>query len=84
MLWDFWDKDIDTAERLFDSIKNCFEKTAEHLTKVKKMDQHPKMLLNLKNTMTDRCSVDDCVDDLLEQWKTEIAKVTIDGFNEMG
>ena len=33
--------------------------------------------------MTDRHSVNDCVDDLLEQWKTEIGKVTIDGFNEM-
>ena len=56
------------------------EKTAGYLTKVKKTDQLPKMLLNLKNTMTDRHSVNDCVDDLLEQWKTE---VTIDGFNEM-
>ena len=27
--------------------------------------------------------MNDCVDDLLEQWKTETAKVTIDGFNEM-
>ena len=78
-----FDEDIGTAERLFDSIKNCLEKTAVHLTKVKKTDQLPKMLLNLKNTMTDRHSVNDCVDDLLEQWKTEIAKVTIDGFNEI-
>ena len=78
-----FDKDIGTAERQFDSVKNYLEKTAVHLTKVKKTDQLPKMLLNLKNTMTDRHSVNDCVDDLLEQWKTEIAKVTIDGFNEM-
>ena len=27
--------------------------------------------------------MNDCVNDLLEQWKTETAKVTIDGFNEM-
>ena len=78
-----FDEDIGTAERLFDSIKNCLEKTAEHLTKVKKTDQLPKMLLNLKNNMTDRHSVNDYVDDLLEQWKIEIAKVTIDGFSEM-
>ena len=78
-----FDKDIGTAERLLDSIKNCMENNAVHLTKVKKTDQLPKMLLNLKNTMTDRHSVNYCVDDLLEQWKTEIAKVTIDGFNQM-
>ena len=41
------------------------------------------MLLNLKNTMTDRHSVNNCMDDLLEQWKMEIARVTIDGFNEI-
>ena len=80
---ELFDEDIGTAERLFDSIKNCLENTAVHLTKVKKMNQLPKMLLNLKNTMTDRHSVNDCVNDVLEQWKTEIAKVTIDGFNEM-
>ena len=55
-----FDEDIGTAERLFDSIKNCLEKTAAHLTKVKKMDQLLKMLLNLKNTMTERHSVNDC------------------------
>ena len=59
------------------------EKTAENLTKVKKTDQLPKMLLNLNNTMTDRHSMNDCVDDLLEQLKTQIAKVRSDGFNEM-
>ena len=78
-----FDKDICTAERLLDLIKNCLEKTAEHLVKIKKVDQLPKMLLNLKNIMTDRHSMNDCVDDLLEQWKTEIATVTVDGFNEM-
>ena len=31
-----FDEDICTAERLFDLIKNCFEKPAEHLTKAKK------------------------------------------------
>ena len=41
------------------------------------------MLLNFKNAMTDRHSINDCVDDLLEQWKMEIARVTSDGFNEM-
>ena len=78
-----FDEDIATAERLFDSIKNCLENTAVHLLKVKKTDQLPKRLLNLMNTMTNMHSVKDCVDDLLEQWKTEIAKVAIDGFNEM-
>ena len=33
--------------------------------------------------MTDRHNVNDSVDDLLEQWKTEIAKITVDGFNEL-
>ena len=33
--------------------------------------------------MTDRHTINDCVDDLLEQWKMELAKVAIDGFNEM-
>ena len=69
-------------------VSNCItfnqklHKTAEHLTKVEKADQLPKMLLNFKNTMTDRHTVNDCVADLLEQWKTEIAKVTIDAFSE--
>ena len=62
-----FDEDFGTAERLFDSIKNCLQKTAGHLTKVKKADQLPKMLLNLKNTMTARHSVNDSVADLLEQ-----------------
>ena len=47
------------------------------------MEQLLKMLLNLKNTMTDRHSVNDRVDDLLEQCNTEIAKVPTDGFKEM-
>ena len=64
---ELFDEDFGTAERLFDSIKNCLQKTAGHLTKVKKADQLPKMLLNLKNTMTGRHSVTDCVADLLEQ-----------------
>ena len=59
------------------------EKTAEHLTEVKKTEQLPRMLLNCKNTMADRHSVIDCEDDLSEQWKMEIAKVTTDVFNEM-
>ena len=42
-----------------------FEKTAEHLTKVKKTDQLSEMLLNLKSTMTNRHSVNDFVDNLL-------------------
>ena len=78
-----FDEDIGTGERLFDSIKNCLEKTGENLTKVKKTDQLPKMLLNLKNNMTDWHSVNYCVDDLLEEWKIEIGKVTIDGFSEI-
>ena len=77
------DEDVGTAEGLFDSIKNCLEKNAEHLTKVKKANQLPKMLLNLKNTMTERHSVNSCVDILLQQWETEIAKVINDGLNEM-
>ena len=47
------------------------------------MEQLLKMLLNLKNTMTDRRSVNDRVDDLFEQCNTEIAKVPTDGFKEM-
>ena len=78
-----FDEDVGTAEGLFDSIKNCLEKTAEHLTKVKKTNQLPKMLLNLKHAMTDRHSVNSCVDNLLQQWETELAKVITDGLNEM-
>ena len=78
-----FDEDISTVERLFDSIKKILEKTAEHLAEVKKTEQLPNMLVNLKNTMTDRHSVNDYVDDLLEQWKMEIANVTNDGFNDM-
>ena len=70
-----FDEDIGTAEILFDAIKNVEEKPGEHLTAVKKTEQLPKMLLNLKNTMTDRHSVNDCVNDLVEQWKMEIPKV---------
>ena len=33
--------------------------------------------------MTDRHSVNDCVDDMLEKWKTEVAKVSVSGFEEM-
>ena len=39
------DEDIGTAERLFDSIKRCLGKTAKYLTKVRKIEQLPKMLL---------------------------------------
>ena len=59
------------------------QKTVAHLTAVKKTEQLPKMLRSLKNTITDRHSVNDCVDDLVEQWKMAIAKIAIDGFNEM-
>ena len=77
-----FDEDIGAAKGLFHSIKKCLEKTAEDLAEVKKTEQLPKMLLNLRNTMTDRHSANNCVDDLSEQWKMKIAKVTIDGFNE--
>ena len=39
------DEDIGTAEKLFDSIKRCLGKTAKYLTKVRKIEQLPKMLL---------------------------------------
>ena len=51
------DKDIGTAERLFDSIK--IGKNCRYLTEIKKVDQLSKMLLNLKNTMIVRHSVND-------------------------
>ena len=78
-----FDEDTGTTKRLFDSKKKILEKTTEHLTKVKKSEQLPRMLLNLINIMTDRHSVNDCVDELVEQWKIEIAKGTIDGFDEV-
>ena len=78
-----FDIGMGTAESLSDLLKKVLEKTAEHLTDVKKTEQLPRMLLNHKDTMTKRHSVNDSVDDLLEQWKMEIAKVRIDGFNEM-
>ena len=78
----FFDEDIGAAKGLFHSIKKCLEKTAEDLAEVKKTEQLPKMLLNLRNTINDRHSANNCVDDLLEQWKMKIVKVTVDGFNE--
>ena len=33
--------------------------------------------------MVNRHSINYCVDDVLEQWNIEIAKVAINGFNEM-
>ena len=70
-------------ERLFDSIKECLEKTADNLRQITKSDELPKLLLNIKNTMTDRHNVNDCVDDRLEKQKTEVAKFSVGGFEEI-
>ena len=78
-----FDEDTGSSERLFDSIKECLEKTADNLGQITKSNELPKLLLNIKNTMTYRHSVNDCVDDMLEKWKTEVAKVSVSGFEEM-
>ena len=70
-----FDEDTGTSERLFDSIKECLEKTADNLGQITKSNELPKLLLNIKNTMTGRHSVNDRADDMLEKWKTEVAKV---------
>ena len=72
-----------SPERLLDSIKEYLKKTADNLGQITKSDALPKLLFNIKNTMTDRHSVNDCVDDMLEKWKTEVAKVSVSGFEEM-
>ena len=48
-----FDEDICTAERQFDSEKKLFGKNYK-ASKVKKTDQLPKILLNLKNTMIEK------------------------------
>ena len=78
-----FDEDTGLLERLFDSIKECLAKTADNLGKITKSDEFPKFLLNIKNTMTDRYSVNDCVDDMLEKWKSEVTKVSVSSFEEM-
>ena len=59
------------------------EKPADNLGEITKSDELSKLLLNIKNAMTDRHSVNDCVDDMLEKWKTEVAKVSFSYFEEM-
>ena len=78
-----FDEDTGSSERLFDSIKECLAKTAGNLGKITKSDELPKLLLNIKNTMTDRHIVNDCVDDMLEKWKSEVAKVSVSSFEKM-
>ena len=78
-----FDEDTGSSERLFDSIKECLEKTADNLGQITKSDDFPKLVLNIKNAMIDRHCVNDCVDDMLQKWKTEVAKVSISGFEEM-
>ena len=78
-----FDEDTGSSERLFDSIKECLEKTADNLRQITKSDELPKLLLNIKNTMTDRHNVNDCVDDRLVKWKTEVAKFSVGGFEEI-
>ena len=62
-----FDEDTGSSERLFGSIKECLEKIADNLRQITKSDELPKLLLNIKNTMTDRHNVNDCVDDRLEK-----------------
>ena len=70
-----FDEDTGSSERLFDSINERLEKTADNLGQTTKSDELPKLLLSIKNSMTDRYSLNDCVDDMLEKWETEVAKV---------
>ena len=72
-----------SPERLLDSIKEYLKKTADNLGQITKSDALPKLLFNIKNTMTDRHSVNDCVDDMQEKWKTEVAEASVSGFEEM-
>ena len=78
-----FDQDSGTSERLFDSIKYCIEKTAENLQRISDKEECSKLVLNLKNTMTDRHSTNYCVDTLLEDWRKELATKSIEGFAEM-
>ena len=76
-------ENADPLENLFDSIKEYLEKTADNLGQITKSDELPKLLMNIKNTKMDRHGVNDCVDDMLEKQKTVVAKVTLNGFEEM-
>ena len=78
-----FDKDAGSSESLFNSIKECLEKTADNLQHITKSDELTKLLLNIKNTMRDRYSGNDCVDNMLEKWKTEVAKVSVSGFEKI-
>ena len=78
-----FDKDAGSSERLFNSIKECLEKTTDNLPHITKSDELPKSLLNIKNTMRDRYSGNDCVDDMLEKWKTEVAMVSVSDFEKI-
>lgn len=57
-------------------------KTAENLGQITTSDELPKLLLNI-NIVTDRLNANACVDDLSEKWKTEVAYMSVDGFNEI-
>ena len=78
-----FDEDTGSSERLFDSFKECLEKTTGNLGQITKSDELPKLLLIIENTMADRHSVNDSVDDMFEKWKTEVAKVSVSAFEEM-
>ena len=61
----------------------AFWKTTDNLGQITKSHELPKLLLNIKNTVTDRHSVNYSVDDMMDKGKTEVAKVSVSGFEEM-
>ena len=60
-----FDEDAGSSKRLFDYIKECLEKIADNLGQITKSDGLLKLLLNTKNTMMDRHSVNNCIDVML-------------------
>ena len=78
-----FDQDMGTSERLFDSIKQCLKETADNLERVTGNAELSNLVLNIKNTMTDRHSTNYCVDQLLETWRKELASKSIKDFSSL-
>ena len=68
------DQSQGTAESLFNSIKTCINTSATNLEKISGNNSLVKLLFNIKNTMTDRHSVNFNVDGLLEDWRSQVAE----------
>lgn len=78
-----FDQDMGTSEHLFDSIKQCLKGTADNLERVTGNAELSNLVLNIKNTMTDRHITNYCVDQFLETWRKELASKSIKDFSSL-